>query len=394
MLAITNRSSVSSRCAALIVAAGRGDRFGGQLPKQYLDLAGSPVIRRTVLRLRDHPAIDEVVVVIDPSHRAFFDAALAGLAIAPPVAGGESRQESIRRGLEALAAGNPPELVLIHDAVRPLLSPALIERVVAALTDAEAVLPVLPVVDTLKRVAGGRVVGGQARDGLVRAQTPQGFRFAVILDAHRRLAGAELTDDAALASEVGIPVRTVAGEERNLKITTPDDLAEAERRLVAGPRWRTGVGFDVHRLVPGRRLVLGGIEIPHELGLAGHSDADVVAHAVTDALLGSVAAGDIGEHFPPSDPRWRDVDSAVFLVRAAELIASAGGRIENIDVMLMCERPRIAPYRAAMRARLAELLDLPVERVSIKATTTERLGFTGREEGIAAQAVVSVALPG
>ncbi len=392
MPANAQRSSAPMRCAALIVAAGRGSRFGGERPKQYLDLAGQPVIRHTVRRFRDHPLVDAVVVVADPSHRACYEEALADLAIAPPVTGGDSRQESIRRGLEALAAADPPELVLIHDAVRPLLSPALIDRVVTALSDADAVLPVLPVVDTLKRVEGEQVVGAQAREGLVRAQTPQGFRFATILDAHRRLAGAELTDDAALASALGIPVRTVAGEERNLKITTPADLAEAERRLVAGQRWRTGIGFDVHRLVPGRRLVLGGVEIPHEVGLAGHSDADVVAHAITDALLGSVAAGDIGQHFPPSDPRWRDVDSAVFLGRAVELVAAAGGRVENVDVMLMCERPRIAPYREAIRARLAELLRLPRECVSIKATTTERLGFTGREEGIAAQAVVSVAL--
>jgi 2-C-methyl-D-erythritol 4-phosphate cytidylyltransferase/2-C-methyl-D-erythritol 2,4-cyclodiphosphate synthase len=393
MSAIAPRSSGPGPCAALIVAAGRGNRFGGHRPKQYLALAGQPVIRHTVRRFLDHPRIGSVVVVSDPGHRTYYEEALGDLAIASPVTGGASRQESIRRGLEALAAADPPEIVLIHDAVRPLLSPALIDRVVTALADADAVLPVLPVVDTLKRVAGEQVVGAQARDGLVRAQTPQGFRFAVILDAHRRLAGAELTDDAALASALGIPVRTVAGEEGNLKITAPDDLAEAERRLVAAQRWRTGFGFDVHRLVPGRRLVLGGVEIPHELGLAGHSDADVVAHAITDALLGSIAAGDIGQHFPPGDARWRDADSAVFLARAIELIAAAGGRVENVDVMLMCERPRIAPYREAMRARLAELLRLPVERVSVKATTTERLGFTGREEGIAAQAVVSVALP-
>lgn len=393
MPATARPPAASARCAALIVAAGRGHRFGGVRPKQYLPLAGQPVIRHTVRRFQEHALIDDVVVVIDPAHRALCDEALAGLAVAPPVAGGNSRQESIRRGLEALATSSPPERVLIHDAVRPLLSPALIDRVVAALEAADAVLPVLPVVDTLKRVDGGRVVGAQARDGLVRAQTPQGFGFALILEAHRRLAGAELTDDAALASELGIPVRTVAGEEGNLKITTPDDLAEAERRLSAGWRWRTGIGFDVHRLASGRRLVLGGIEIPHERGLAGHSDADVVLHAVTDALLGSVAAGDIGQHFPPGEARWRDADSALFLARALELVAAAGGQIEHVDVMLLCERPRIAPYREAMRARLAELLALPLAQVSIKATTSERLGFTGREEGIAAQAVVSVAVP-
>jgi 2-C-methyl-D-erythritol 4-phosphate cytidylyltransferase/2-C-methyl-D-erythritol 2,4-cyclodiphosphate synthase len=254
------------------------------------------------------------------------------------------------------------------------------------------VLPILPVVDTLKRLEGDRVVGEQSRDGIGRAQTPQGFHFKALLAAHRAAIGAGHTDDTAVASAAGMQVTAVAGEERNLKITLPADMEEATRKLGAGRRWRTGFGVDVHRLVQGRPLVLGGITIPHERGLDGHSDADVGLHAITDALLGAIAAGDIGEHFPPSDPQWRGADSALFLARACDLVSGAGGRIEHVDLTLMCERPKVGPYRSAMRERLAELLGVSVEQVSVKATTTERLGFTGREEGIMAQAVATVAI--
>lgn len=381
------------RCTALIVAAGRGSRFGGELPKQYARLAGRPVLRRAVEALRGHAAVDGVRVVIDPAHRGLYEEAVAGLELPPAVAGGATRQDSVRLGLEALAAA-PPHDVLIHDAARPLVSPALIDRVVAALGPHEAVLPALPVVDTLKRVAGDVVTGEQPREGLARAQTPQGFRYAPILAAHRAMAGAALTDDTALASAVGIPVHTVLGEERNLKITTAADLAEAEARLAPARASRTGIGFDVHRLVPGRRLLLGGVAIPHELGAEGHSDADVALHALTDALLGAIAAGDIGEHFPPTDPRWKDADSARFLAHARDLVTAAGGRIEHVDLVILCERPKVAPHRAAMRARIAAILGIEAQRVSVKATTTERLGFLGREEGIAAQAVATVALEG
>ena len=307
------------------------------------------------------------------------------------MAGGDARQETVRRGLESLAE-LAPDRVLIHDAARPLVSAAVIDRVLVALDHHAAVLPVLPVVDSLKRVASGMVVGEAERDGLARAQTPQGFRFAAILAAHRSAAGAGYTDDTAIAAAAGLAVVAVAGEERNMKLTLPEDLAIAARHLGGGVRWRTGLGFDVHAFAPERPLILCGVRIPHELGLAGHSDADVAFHAVTDAVLGTIAAGDIGSHFPPSDPTWRDADSAMFLRHAAALLAAHGGRIENVDLVIVCEQPKIGPHRAAMTARLAEVLGLVPGQVSVKATTSERLGFTGRGEGIAAQAVVSVAL--
>jgi 2-C-methyl-D-erythritol 4-phosphate cytidylyltransferase/2-C-methyl-D-erythritol 2,4-cyclodiphosphate synthase len=236
------------------------------------------------------------------------------------------------------------------------------------------------------------VAGDHPRDGLGRAQTPQGFQYAAILAAHRELEGAALTDDTALATAIGVAVATVAGEERNLKVTTSDDLADARLRLAAGRRWRTGFGTDVHRLVQGRPLVLGGVAIPHSLGLEGHSDADVALHAITDALLGTIAAGDIGHHFPPTDPRWKDADSAILVRHACELVKTAGGRVEHVDLTLLCERPKISPWREAIRARIGSLLGIGTAQVSVKATTTEKLGFTGREEGILAQAIVTVAL--
>lgn len=382
---------MTTRCAALIVAGGRGERLAGPLPKQYQPLAGRPVLRHALERFLAHPRVDAVRVVIDPAHRAHYDAAAAGLALLPPVAGGASRQELVRLGLESLADA-PPAWVLIHDAARPLVELALIERVCLALEEAAGVLPGLAVTDLLRRVEGGRLVGEVDRTGLMRAQTPQGFHFPVIIEAHRRLAGQSFTDDAALAAAAGIDVVTVEGSEDNMKITLPGDLEMAARRLGAGVHVRTGLGFDVHALVAGRRLMLCGIEIPFERGLAGHSDADVALHAVTDALLGTIGAGDIGTHFPPSDPRWHDADLARFLSHAARLVAEAGGTIEHVDLTLICERPKIGHHRPAMLARLAELLDLPLDRVSLKATTTEGLGFTGRGEGIAAQAVATVSL--
>jgi 2-C-methyl-D-erythritol 4-phosphate cytidylyltransferase/2-C-methyl-D-erythritol 2,4-cyclodiphosphate synthase len=379
------------RVTALLIAAGRGERFGDAMPKQYLPLAGKPVLRRTVERFLQHPAIDDVAVVGNPGHGELYRAALAGLGLADLIPGGSTRQDSVRLGLEHLA-GSPPDVVLIHDAVRPLVSAALIDRVLEAVRAHPAVLPALPVVDTLKRVEGGSVAGEQSRQGLARAQTPQGFHFDRILAAHRAAAGGNLTDDTAVASAYGLPVVTVPGEERNLKITTPADLDEAATRLQAGRRWITGFGTDVHRLVQDRPLMLGGIHIPHALGLEGHSDADVGLHAITDALLGTISAGDIGQHFPPSDLQWRDADSARFLVHARDLIVAAGGRIEHVDLTLLCERPKISPFRDAIRHRIAGLLGLAVDQVSVKATTTERLGFTGREEGILAQAVATVAI--
>lgn len=380
------------RTVALVVAAGRGERFGGTLPKQYADLGGRSVLRRAVEAFIRHPRVDAVRVVIAAEDASLYAEATADLPLMAPVVGASSRQETVRRGLESLV-GDGPELVLIHDAARPLVSVAVIDRVIDALAQHPAALPVLPVVDTLKRVADGLVVGEADRAGLARAQTPQGFRFPEILAAHRAAAATTgHTDDTMIAAAAGLAVAWVEGEERNMKVTLPADIAVAERFLSPAVRWRTGLGFDVHAFAPDRPLFLCGFRVPHELGLAGHSDADVALHAVTDAIMGAIGAGDIGSHFPPSDPQWRDVDSALFLRHAVRLLAERGGRLENVDLVIICEHPKIGPHRAAMTARLAEILGAALDQVSVKATTSERLGFTGRGEGIAAQAVVSVAL--
>ena len=378
---------------ALIVAAGKGERFGSGVPKQYACLGGVPILTRSIRAFVEHPWIDAVRVVIGEDDHERYAAATRGMALLEPAIGGTTRQATVRIGLESLAALSP-ERVLIHDAARPLISTAVIDRVLDALDQFPAALPVLPVVDTLKRLADGTVVGEADRAGLGRAQTPQGFHYAAILAAHRTVGDIGYTDDTAIAAAAGLAVAWVAGEERNLKLTVPEDHMVAERLLGGMPRWRTGLGFDVHAFAPDRPLVLCGVRIPHELGLAGHSDADAAFHAITDAILGTIAAGDIGSHFPPSDERWRDADSAVFLRHAVELLAGKGGRIENVDLVIVCERPKIGPYREAMARRTAEILGITADRVGIKATTSERLGFTGRGEGIAAQAVVSVAMEG
>jgi 2-C-methyl-D-erythritol 4-phosphate cytidylyltransferase / 2-C-methyl-D-erythritol 2,4-cyclodiphosphate synthase len=386
-------SDVLASCVALIVASGRGLRFGSERPKQYQPLAGRPVLRHCLERFRAHPGIAAVRAVIHPNDRALYADAAAGLDLLEPALGGAARQDSVRLGLESLSAA-PPDLVLIHDGVRPLVERPLIDRVIDGLADHAAVLPALPVTDTLKRVEGGLVQGTVERAGLCRAQTPQGFVYERILAAHRAAAGAALTDDTGVAEAAGLAVAIVEGAESNLKITDAADLARAERLIGAGLRPRTGLGFDVHRLAPGDGLMLMGVRLPAPFRLVGHSDADVGLHAITDALLGTLGAGDIGSHFPPTDPRWAGADSALFLRHARDLVMEAGGQIEHVDATLICERPKISPHRAAMVARLAELLALTPGQVSIKATTTEGLGFTGRGEGIAAQAVATVALPG
>ncbi|TWA74311.1 2-C-methyl-D-erythritol 2,4-cyclodiphosphate synthase [Azospirillum brasilense] len=390
-----NASSINaSSCVALIVAAGTGQRFGAERPKQYLDLAGQPVLRRTVEAFRRHPKVSAVRVVINPAFRDLYDAAVAGLDLPEPVAGGASRQDSVRNGLEALAE-SAPDRVLIHDAARPLIDSATIDAVIAALDTHPAALAAVPVADTLKRGEAGLVAGTVDRGGLWRAQTPQGFRFNDILAAHRAAAGLELTDDAAVAERAGLPVALVPAREENFKVTTPDDLTRAARALDSAlSDIRTGSGFDVHRFADGDHVTLCGVRVPHTQRLDGHSDADVGLHALTDAILGALCAGDIGSHFPPSDPQWRGADSALFLKHAAELVTARGGRIAHVDVTIICERPKVGPHREAMTARIAEILGMPVDRVSVKATTTERLGFTGRGEGIAAQAMATVRLPG
>ncbi|WP_158045540.1 bifunctional 2-C-methyl-D-erythritol 4-phosphate cytidylyltransferase/2-C-methyl-D-erythritol 2,4-cyclodiphosphate synthase [Skermanella pratensis] len=383
-------------CVALIVAAGSGERFGGDRPKQYQDLGSRAVLHHTVGAFLRHPGVDAVQVVIQPGHRELYDAAVAGLDLPEPVAGGATRQESVRLGLERLAARDPaPAFVLIHDAARPLVGEATIRAVRDRLDEVPAAIAAVPVTDTLKRATGGLVSGTVERAGLWRAQTPQGFRFQEILRAHRELAGAELTDDAALAERAGLEVALVEGNADNLKVTNRDDMAQAAMLMNASlpPDVRTGMGYDVHRFSPGDHVVLCGVEVPHEARLEGHSDADVGLHALTDAILGALAAGDIGSHFPPSDPQWRGADSGLFLRHAVGMVRARGGMIAHADVTLICERPKIGPHREAMVARMAELLGIAPDRVSVKATTTERLGFTGRGEGIAAQAVATIRLP-
>ncbi|HYD99945.1 MAG TPA: bifunctional 2-C-methyl-D-erythritol 4-phosphate cytidylyltransferase/2-C-methyl-D-erythritol 2,4-cyclodiphosphate synthase [Alphaproteobacteria bacterium] len=381
------------RCCALVVAAGSGSRFGG--PKQYADLLGQPVLRWTVQALRAHEALDSVRVVIGDGHRALYHAATAGLDLPPPIVGGAERQDSVLRGLEALA-DDPPEAVLIHDAARPLVDRGAVDRVVAALERHDGAIAALPTVDSLHRGgADGRIVEGVARDGLWQAQTPQGFRFAPILAAHRAATGRRLTDDAAVARAAGLAVALVEGHRDMFKITAADDLPRAAA-LLAGrfADIRTGSGFDVHRLIPGDGVTLCNVRIPCDLGVEAHSDGDVALHALTDALLGTIGAGDIGQHFPPSDPQWRDADSAAFVRHALGLVAARGGVVANADITIVCERPRIGPHREAMAARLRDILGIAADRIGLKATTSERLGFTGRGEGLMAQAVVTVRLPG
>jgi len=379
-------------CIALVVAAGRGARFGGTVPKQYRRLGGRPLIRHSLEAFRRHPGILAVRAVIHPDDHPLYDEAVEGLELLEPCHGGKERQDSVRLGLESLSA-LAPERVLIHDAARPFIDQATIGRVIAALDDVPAAIAAVPVSDTLKRGSDGRVLGTLERSGLWRAQTPQGFRFVAILGAHRAAAGEALTDDAAVAERAGLAVKLVPASEENFKVTTEEDFRRAERLLASVSEQRVATGFDVHRFGPGDKVMLCGLAIPHSQGLVGHSDADVGLHALTDALLGTISAGDIGSHFPPSDAQWKGAPSARFLSHAAALVAARGAAIVNVDVTIICERPKIGPHRAAMAARLAEILGIAVERVSVKATTTDRLGFTGRGEGISAQAIATVRLP-
>jgi 2-C-methyl-D-erythritol 4-phosphate cytidylyltransferase/2-C-methyl-D-erythritol 2,4-cyclodiphosphate synthase len=379
------------RTIALLVAAGSGSRAGGGMPKQYRRLAGKPLLVHAVEGL-ERAGIGELRVVIGAGHEALYDEAVGGRPLPAPIIGGAERQESVRNGLEALAAAGGPEVVLIHDAARPFLPGAVLERLRTGLAEADGAVPVLPVVDTLAR-ADGALGDPVSRDGLVRVQTPQAFRFDAILAAHRSWRGAAATDDAQVARAAGLRVAAVTGDEALEKLTHRDDFDRAEERLARSLTSRTGLGFDVHAFAAGEALWLGGIRIPHDRGLKGHSDADVLLHALTDALLGAIGAGDIGDHFPPSDPQWRGAASSLFVEHARALVAARGGRIDHVDVTLICEAPRIGPHREAMRASVAALLRLAPARVSIKATTTERLGFTGRGEGMAAQAIATVRLP-
>ncbi|MBV2360679.1 bifunctional 2-C-methyl-D-erythritol 4-phosphate cytidylyltransferase/2-C-methyl-D-erythritol 2,4-cyclodiphosphate synthase [Thalassococcus sp. CAU 1522] len=370
--------------AALIVAAGRGSRAGGELPKQWQVVAGQPVARWTLLALSHLPRI---VLVIHPDDRDFAENAARGLPVAL-VLGGADRAASVRAGLEALS-DDPPQLVLIHDVARPCIDRVTIDAVETALRDAPGAAPALPVTDALWTGADGVVTGTRDRQGLFRAQTPQGFRFADILDAHRRNAG-DAADDVAVARAAGMTVAIVPGSEQNLKITGPEDFSRAARILETGMDIRLGNGFDVHAFEPGDHVTLCGIQVPHDRALKGHSDADVGLHAITDAIYGALAQGDIGRHFPPSDPQWKGAASDIFLRHAVDLAREMGFGISNVDLTLICERPKIGPHAPAMIARVAAIMALDESRVSIKATTSERLGFTGREEGIAALATVAL----
>jgi 2-C-methyl-D-erythritol 4-phosphate cytidylyltransferase/2-C-methyl-D-erythritol 2,4-cyclodiphosphate synthase len=376
---------------ALVVAAGSGSRAGGGLPKQYRRLAGKPLLAHALEAL-ERAGIGELRVVIGAEQEALYREALGGRPLPSPVVGGRERQDSVRNGLEAVAAEGGADAIFIHDAARPFLPAAVVARLREGLAGAEGAVPVLPMVDTLAR-ADGALGDPVSRDRLVRVQTPQVFRFEAILAAHRQWRGGLATDDAQVARAAGLRVAAVAGDEALEKLTHEADFERAEARLAAGMTSRTGMGFDVHAFAPGEELWLGGIRIPHERGLRGHSDADVLLHAVTDALLGAIGAGDIGDHFPPSDPQWSGAASSLFVEHARALIEARGGRIDHVDATLICEAPRLAPHRDAMRASVAALLRLAPQRVSIKATTTERLGFTGRGEGMAAQAVATVRLP-
>jgi 2-C-methyl-D-erythritol 4-phosphate cytidylyltransferase/2-C-methyl-D-erythritol 2,4-cyclodiphosphate synthase len=389
-------SADQRRITAIVVAAGRGSRSGLAAPKQYAALAGRPVLRWALETLAGHGAIGPIVAAIDPADSPLYEDAAADIAgLLPPVAGGATRQASVRYALEALAP-HEPDFVLIHDAARPFLSPALLDRVIGALAPDSGVLPALPVSETLKQVADGAVIATVPRQGLQAAQTPQAFPFAAILAAHRQAleaGSADLTDDAAVAALARLPVRTIAGERGNIKLTTADDFAYAEAMLAGVQDWRTGQGFDVHAFGPGDHVMLCGLAIPHERGLIGHSDADVGLHALTDAVLGALGEGDIGAHFPPSDPAWRGASSDRFLGDASDRVRRHGGAIAHLDVTLICERPKIGPHREAMRARVAAIAGIDAGRVSVKATTSEGLGFTGRGEGIAAMALATLWLP-
>src|SRR3984885_11940297 len=385
------------RTAAILVAAGRGLRAGTGGPKQYRSIGGETVIFRAMEPFCRHPQVFAVQPVVNPDDTAMFDAAVRELRHQPPANGGATRQVSVHAGLEALA-GQKPDIVLIHDAARPFVSAALISRAIDAAGRTGAAVPTVPVTDTIKLIDGsGNVEATPERARLRIAQTPQAFRYDVILEAHRRAARdgrGDFTDDAAIAEWAGLTVATFEGDPANMKLTTPEDFAREEARLAAQlGDVRTGTGYDVHAFGEGDHLMLCGVRVPHSKGFLAHSDGDVGLHALVDAILGALADGDIGSHFPPSDMKWKGASSDRFLKYAVERVTARGGRIANLEVTLICERPKIGPLRDQMRARIAEITDVGVSRIAVKATTSERLGFTGREEGIAATACATIRLP-
>ncbi len=395
-------SQTLSGIAVVLVAAGRGERAGSPEdgPKQYRLIGGAPVMRHTLAALLAYPAIGEIVAVIHPEDSALFEQAASGFERVRHVFGGPTRQASTLQGLHALADA-APEYVMIHDAVRPFISPLLLDRIAEALTPGSGVIPALAVSETVKRRdQQGFVTETVARAGLFAAQTPQAFPFQLILEAHEMVRGQsqqEFTDDASIAEFAGLKVRIVEGTPENIKLTWKHDIDMADKKLSEAssfPDVRVGNGYDVHALEPGDHVTLCGVRIAHGASLSGHSDADVGLHALTDALLATRGAGDIGAHFPPSDPQWRGAASRIFVEHAAAIVREAGGRVANVDVTLICEAPKIAPHREAMVSAIASMLHIAPDRVSVKATTNEKLGFIGRSEGMAAIATASVIYPG
>jgi len=383
--------------AAIVVAAGQGLRAGGELPKQFRRIAGETLLEHALSAFVDVPNVSFVQPVIRQIDLAFVRTLTSSMNVLEPVAGGETRQASVRAGLEALSS-RAPEIVLVHDAARPFASADLIVRAIEAARKTGAAIPALPVTDTVKRVdSGGIIEATLDRKSIRLVQTPQAFAFPTLLEAHRRAVAQgrdDFTDDAALAEWAGMRVSVFKGEPGNIKFTTPEDFARAEAiQSAALGDVRTGSGFDVHAFGPGDHVTLGGIRIPHSHGLTGHSDADVALHALTDAILGAIADGDIGAHFPPSDPQWRGASSDRFLAFAAERVRARGGRIAHLDLTIVCEAPRIGEHRDRMRANIASVAGIGIERVGVKATTSEKLGFTGRSEGIAAYATATIRLP-
>ncbi|MFM7027720.1 MAG: bifunctional 2-C-methyl-D-erythritol 4-phosphate cytidylyltransferase/2-C-methyl-D-erythritol 2,4-cyclodiphosphate synthase [Chakrabartia sp.] len=378
------------KIAALIVAAGQGLRAGGDVPKQYALLGDKPLLAHSVAAFAAHPAIARIILVIGAGQEALAQQALGPQQVDRLVIGGAERQHSVRAGLRAI---DDCDVVLVHDAARPLLPAAVIDRLIAAMATRKAAIPVLPVVDTLAREDNGLLGDGVSRTSLMRVQTPQAAYVEILEQAHALWTGDAATDDAQMIRALGIDVALVEGDAMLEKVTQAADFSAAHARLAPSLISRSAMGYDVHRLAAGEELWLAGVKIAHDKGLAGHSDADVALHALTDALLGTLGDGDIGAHFPPSDPQWRGAASHRFVAHAAGLIRSAGGIIDHVDLTIICEAPKIGPHRPAMRARVAEILGLSENRVSIKATTTEKLGFTGRGEGIAAQAIATVRLP-
>ncbi len=382
----------------IIVAAGSGLRFGEKTPKQYLNLAGKPMLSHSVSTFSNHPDIDAVQVVYNPQDADLYNKSVKGMNVLPPVAGGKTRQESVRLGLEAIEKFSPKK-VLIHDAARPLVTSDIITRVIAAIDKHKAIIPALHVEDTLKKTANGKILHTINRSDLMRAQTPQGFVYEDILESHRSVQEHEFTDDSAIEEHLGNQVTIIEGSQMNFKITTNEDLKRAEKLMeIEMPlEVRTGTGFDVHKfcqpkLESNNFIMLCGVKVPHHNSLEGHSDADVGLHSIVDALLGTICAGDIGEHFPPSDAKYKGMASCKFLEHTKTLLDEKSAKINNIDVTIICEKPKISPFKNEMRETVAKILAISPSRVSIKATTTEGLGFTGRKEGIAAQAIATITL--